>query len=63
MNREWTTPTEYLCLIAPAGCVDHRDPVGQVSDLLDRGVAQRLSARRAAAVRLGSQDEGSVLDG
>ncbi|MBF6451130.1 VOC family protein [Nocardia elegans] len=32
----------------PVGCVYHRDPLGQVIELLDRGAAQQLSARRAA---------------
>jgi methylmalonyl-CoA/ethylmalonyl-CoA epimerase len=34
---------------APIGCVYHRDPLGQVIELLDRAVADRLAARRNAA--------------
>lgn len=51
---------------APAGCVYRRDPVGQMIELLDRGVAQRLSVRRAAGAHGGqvegrhSMDEGEL---
>jgi methylmalonyl-CoA/ethylmalonyl-CoA epimerase len=34
---------------APNGCVYHRDPLGQVIELLDRAVADRLTARRTSA--------------
>lgn len=33
---------------APIGCVYHRDPIGQVIELLDRAVAERLASRRSA---------------
>ncbi|MGW0002660.1 VOC family protein [Nocardia grenadensis] len=35
--------------VSPGGAVYHRDPLGQVIELLDRSTAQRLAARRAAA--------------
>ncbi|MGW5381251.1 VOC family protein [Nocardia sp. NPDC003963] len=35
--------------VSPGGAVYHRDPLGQVIELLDRSTAERLAARRATA--------------
>ncbi|MEV0043962.1 VOC family protein [Nocardia rhamnosiphila] len=44
--------------VSPGSAVYHRDPLGQVIELLDRTTAERLAARRAAAAPRGRHRAG-----